>query len=485
MDNNKTTGNEITNEIADLLAWLMETYWDDPVGFAIDVVQFEPDEWQQDVLNDLASDPKVSVRSGQGVGKTGVESIAALWYLTCRPYPRVVATAPTLQQLNDILWSEIAKWKNRSPLLDILLEWTKTRIYMVGFEDRWFAVARTATRPENMQGFHEDYMLFIADEASGIADNILEAILGTLSGLENKLLMCGNPTRTSGVFFDSQNKDRADYKTHKVSARNSKRTSQENIAMLERKYGKDSDVIRVRVDGEFPKAEADSFIPLEFAELATQSNIAITGSQLHLGVDVARFGDDETVIAPRIGLKVFGLNCYNKQDTMVTAGWVLNIARQYQDSFPQIQEVFIKVDDSGVGGGVTDRLNEVNAEDGLGYYIVPINNGSKSDDEHYDNKGTESWATVRELLEENFSGHMQGNDLEVELPNDDKLISQLTTRKYRMTSKGKIALERKEDMKKRGLQSPDRADAVVLSFATNNGEFQHTAAPLVVGMARK
>lgn len=471
------------NVVATLTA-LLELYWADPVAFAEDMLDFYPDKWQAAAMMDVAQSEKTSVRSGQGVGKTGFESALVIWYLCCRPNPKVVCTAPTRQQLYDVLWAEISKWLSTSKVKN-LLEWTKTKVYMKGHGDRWFATARTATRPENMQGFHEDYMLFIVDEASGVADPILEAILGTLTGLENKLLLCGNPTRTSGVFFDSHNKDREHYKTHRVSSRDSNRTSRENIAMLENKYGKDSDVVRVRVDGEFPKAEADSFIPLEFAELATQSSVAIIGNELHLGVDVARFGDDETVIAPRIGLKVFDLNCYNKQDTMVTAGWVLNIARQYKDNFPQIQEVFIKVDDSGVGGGVTDRLNEVNAEDGLGYYIVPINNGSKSEDEHYDNKGTESWATVRELLEENFSGHMQGEELEIELPNDDKLISQLTTRKYHMTSKGKIALERKEDMKKRGLQSPDRADAVVLSFATNNGEFQHTAAPLVVGMVRR
>ena len=108
---------------------------------------------------DLAENPKVAIKSGQGVGKTGMEAVALLWFLSCFPYPRVVATAPTKQQLHDVLWSEISKWMSRSPLLSSILKWTKTYIYMIGNEKRWFAVARTATKPENMQGFHEDNII--------------------------------------------------------------------------------------------------------------------------------------------------------------------------------------------------------------------------------------------------------------------------------------------------------------------------------------
>lgn len=445
------------------LANLIDLYWDDPVAFGQDMCDFYPDEEQTAVMVDVAKHPKTSVRSGQGVGKTALEAVLVVWFLCCRPNPKIVCTAPTRQQLYDVLWAEIAKWLNSSKVKN-LLKWTKTKVYMVGHEDRWFATARTATRPENMAGFHEDYMLFVVDEASGIADPILETILGTLSGLENKLLMCSNPTRTSGVFYDSHNRDREHYRTHRISSRTSKRTSKDNIAMLERKYGKDSDVVRVRVDGEFPKAEADTFIALEIAELATKYKIELSGGVLHLGVDVARFGDDETVIAPRIGGKVFELRCYLKQDTMVTAGWVLATAQEFMELFPYIVQVEIKIDDDGVGGGVTDRLNEVIAELGLPYIVIPVHNGGKATDDHFENMGTQCWAAVKELLQLNFSNYIQGNRPFVELPDDEKLISQLTTRKYRMTSRGRVALERKEDMKKRGLRSPDRADAVALAF---------------------
>ena len=133
----------------------------DPVMFFREVLNFEPDEWQAEAARDLAANPKVSIKSGQGVGKTGLEAAVFLWFITCFPYPRIVATAPTKQQLHDVLWSEISKWMSKSELLSMLLKWTKTYVYMVGNEKRWFGVARTATKPENMQGFHEDNMLFI------------------------------------------------------------------------------------------------------------------------------------------------------------------------------------------------------------------------------------------------------------------------------------------------------------------------------------
>jgi hypothetical protein len=418
------------------------------------------------VLLDIANGPRVSVRSGQGVGKTGLEAVVALWFLSCFPFPKVICTAPTRQQLHDVLWAEISKWQAKSLILKRILKWTKTKIYMRNYEERWFATARTATKPENMQGFHEDHMLFIVDEASGVEDKIMEAILGTLSGEFNKLLMCGNPTRTSGTFYDSHNKDREDYKTHKVSCLDSPRTSKENIAMLKRKYGEGSDVWRVRVEGEFPRGESDTFISLEAALFAKDEvRIQPSGDTLYIGCDVARFGDDETTIYARIGMAIVASHFHHKEGTMVTAGWVLHLIKTVRAEHPEVSYVEIRIDDDGVGGGVTDRLNEVNDEMNLGYEIIPVRNGSASDDDHYGNKGAETWGNIKSLLDENMSNFILGQPGVIQLPDDEKLITQLTTRKWRMGSNGRIYLEKKEEMKKRGLQSPDRADALVLSFA--------------------
>lgn len=443
-------------------------YQKDPVLFAREVLLFEPDEWQKDALMDLAENPKVAIKSGQGVGKTGMEAVALLWFLTCFPYPRVVATAPTKQQLHDVLWSEVAKWQERSPLLKSILKWTKTYIYMVGHEKRWFATARTATKPENMQGFHEDNMLFIIDEASGVADPIMEAILGTLSGGNNKLLMCGNPTKTSGTFYDAFYSSRWMYKCHTVSSEDSPRTSKDNIKALIDRFGYDSNVVRVRVRGLFPKQEDDVFISLQLLEDAIKLELdseeeagekELTPDRIDIGVDVARFGDDDTVIAQKLDKLIPDPLIRHGQDTMRTVGDIVKMYKELMDRFPNYSDyVYVKIDDTGVGGGVSDRLKEVKEEEKLDkLLVVPVNFAKKAPKsksaKFYDDIVTWMWSNVRDMLE----------DHELKLPDDAVLVGEFSTRKYHFISNGKQRLESKEDLKKRGLHSPDRADAVALA----------------------
>lgn len=443
-------------------------YRKDPVAFAREVLVFEPDEWQKSALMDLAANPKVAIKSGQGVGKTGMEAVCLLWFLCCYPYPRIVATAPTKQQLHDVLWSEVNKWMSRSPLLSDILKWTKTYIYMRNYEKRWFAVARTATKPENMQGFHEDNMLFIVDEASGVADPIMEAILGTLSGANNKLLMCGNPTRTSGTFFDAFNSDRAIYKCHTVSSADSPRTNKENIESLIRKYGEDSNVVRVRVKGLFPDQEDDVFIMLSIIEHCTMLDLPedVPIKRISFGVDVARYGSDETIIAKNVGGNITLPVMFRGQSLMTTVGKIVQQYRAVIKEFPSYKgDIYINIDDCGLGGGVTDRLEEVKQEEKLyRMVIIPVNAAGRVPDDVvndrqerandiYDNMTTYLWGIVKDLL--------VGEG--IKLQNDNELVAQLSCRKYRLTSRGKMLLESKEEMKKRGISSPDRADAVALS----------------------
>ena len=452
----------------------LEVYYDDPAAFLEDFLSMKCDGWQDEVAADIAAYPKVAVKSGQGVGKTALEAGLIIWFLVCRPYSRVIATAPTMQQLYNVLWAEIKKWLDSSAIQELLV-WTKTKVYVEGDSERWFAIAKTATKPESMQGFHEDHMLIVVDEASGVTDPIMEALLGTLTGWDNKLLLMGNPNRIEGVFYDAFNKDRDKYRTHTVSSRNSGRTSKETIEMLETKYGKDSDVCRVRIDGQFPKGALDSFISLETVELACSKENHIRQSDiesakvLHIGVDVARFGDDKTVITPRISAKIYEFRKYSKKDTMETAGNVIRCCKDYMGRFLHIRKCLIKVDDTGVGGGVTDRLKEVIREEKLPYAVVPVNNGDSASDDYYFNLGSQIWGNIKELLESNFSNNLQGKqDVQIELPHDEEMIKQLSVRKYHMTSKGKIQLESKEDMKKRGLGSPDTADSLSLALYEPN-----------------
>lgn len=440
-------------------------YQKNPVLFAKEVCSFTPDPWQEAVLMDIGNSPKVSVRSGHGVGKTGVEAVTLLWFLSCFRFPKVIATAPTRQQLNDILWSEVEKWRSRSPLLKEILTWTKTYVYMKGYEKRWFAVAKTASEPENMQGFHEENMLIIVDEASGVEDDIMEAVLATLSGKNNKLLMCANPTRTTGTFYDSHNRDRGMYKCHRVSSLDSTRTNKENIASFIRKYGEHSNVVKVRVYGDFPAQEDDTFIPLSLIEQTTLNELEIEKiNRASLGVDVARYGDDETIIASNIGGKIEIPVVRHGQSLMTTVGDIVMQYKQIVKDYPQYTGVItVNIDDTGLGGGVTDRLEEVKTEQRLRRMeIVPVNFGNKppqdGSEEHYQDISTYMWATVKAEME----------NKEISVPNDEELVAQFSVRKYSITSQGKIMLESKKDMKARGIKSPDRADAVALSCYTQN-----------------
>ncbi len=457
-----------------------------PVEFAREVLMFEPDEWQAEALSDLAISPKVAIKSGQGVGKTGMEAVALLWFLCCFPFPRIVATAPTKQQLHDVLWSEASKWMSRSPLLSEILKWTKTYIYMRNYEKRWFAVARTATKPENMQGFHEDNMLFIVDEASGVADPIMEAILGTLSGENNKLLMCGNPTKTSGTFFDAFNGDRAQYRCHTVSSRNSPRTNKDNIASLDRKYGKDSNVVKVRVDGEFPEQEDDVFMNISWLEHSIQTDISDgtlraigeyvdeAGNlvcqpekiwRVDIGCDVARFGDDKTVIGYRINEVVRIYKKYNGQDTTWTSGMIAELFKEIREKYHYKGPIPVKVDDGGVGGGVVDQLRGfIRTDPALfsGMHVFPVNFGQPIKHPHYADTTTFMMAVVRDLVAPYDADGKDRGIPEVVLPNDNDMIGQLSCRKYAFTSNGKQKVESKKDMKDRGLPSPDEADCILL-----------------------
>ena len=441
----------------------MLRYIHDPVSFVREILQAEPDEWQKDTLMAIASNPRVAVRSGHGVGKTTLEAWILLWFMFTRPFPKVPCTAPTKQQLHDVLWAEVSKWMEKSPILKKYYEWQKTKIIQKQHSERWFAVAKTSNKPENVAGFHEEHILFIVDEGSGVADNIYETIEGALTTDDAKIIVCGNPTKNTGVFHDAFFKDRALYWTRKVSCLESNRVVPEYAERIAKKYGKASNVYRVRVLGEFPKTEPDVFIPIDFVEAAIMRETVAEG-HLELGVDVARFGDDESVIVSRMGLKMLSLDTYQKQDTMATTGWVLNIAKEQMRKYAK-PACTIKIDDDGVGGGVTDRLREVIREEGLNITVIDCHNGGVADDKsHYENWGTESWANFRDMLQNE----------QVELIDDDDLVGQLTTRKYGISSKAKIAIERKKDMKKRGLSSPDRADATVLAFATSGREVDPT-----------
>lgn len=440
----------------------MQNYINAPHIFTRQVLGVVPDDWQEEALQAIGSRSRVAIRSGHGVGKTALEAWICLWFLFTRLYPKIPCTAPTQRQLYDILWPEISKWMERSEILKALFDWRKTKVSSRVAPERWFATARTASKPENMAGFHEDHILFICDEASGIDDRIFETIEGALTTADAKLLLCGNPTRNSGVFKRAFFEDRDLYYTQKISCFDSGRVTDEYSQLLIRQYGMDSDVVRVRVLGEFPKAEPDGLIALEMVEAAMMRDSlnedVKNGNAVTIGADIARFGDDETVIVPRIGGRVLEVNHYTKKDTMETAGNILQAAERMMAQYGK-QRAVIYVDDDGVGGGVTDRLREVIYERKIRATVFDCHNGGAAADKaHYANFAAEGWCRLKALFQ---SGAIQ-------LPQDDELAAQLSTRKYKVNSCGQIALEDKATYKKRTRRSPDRADALVLAFTENS-----------------
>jgi hypothetical protein len=387
----------------------------------------------------------IAVRSGHGIGKTAVEAWAILWFLTLHMYSRVPCTAPTGHQLDDVLWPEVNYWLQRSIFRDALV-WSKTRLAVRGHEESWFAVPRSANKPENLQGFHAEHCMFVVDEAPGVEQEIMDVVEGALTNAGARLLMCGNPTKLSGTFYNAFHKDRRLYRTFAFSSIDSPLVSEEYAQRIADKYGVESDVYRVRVLGKFPKGTPDTFIRLDAVEGAVTREVKPEGPY-QIGVDPARYGDDSSVICYRRGYHVFPLEGFHGINTTRLAGEVARLVREIRETDPDSGTITVNVDDTGVGGGVTDQLEEYERE--LDIEVMPQSFGGAGD-EDYDDQAAAMWGYIKELLPE------------LDLPDDQELVSELTTRKYTVKPNGKIKLERKEDMKKRGLTSPDHGDALAL-----------------------
>src|SRR5439155_6516448 len=257
---------------------------------------------------------KVSVRSGHGIGKSSCAAWAILWHLETHAYSKVPCTAPTAQQLRDILWGELSKWRRHADEqsarrgdhpdlhLSVLFHLTQDRLYDLAAPE-WAATARTARKesPEALQGFHAKYLLFVIDEASSIDEAIFEAAEGALSTPGARVLMLGNPTRNSGTFAASYKQHREEYVALHFRSQDSPLVDPSYRERLVRKWGEGSNVVRVRADGEFPRQEDDMLISLELTEpCLTRERVPGEGTR-RLGVDVARMGSDRTVLVLRHG----------------------------------------------------------------------------------------------------------------------------------------------------------------------------------------
>ena len=422
-----------------------------PALFAQEVLGANPTEQQWQGSKALVEKRRASIRSGHGTGKSSFMAWCVLWFLSSYFPAKVPCTAPTSHQLEDVLWSEIAKWHRamteRFPALGGELEWSSGAFRLKAAPNEAFAVARTSRpeKPEALQGFHAENILFLIDEASGVAESVFQVAEGALSTEGAYVVMAANPTRQEGYFYDSHHKMRERWAALHWSGEDSPNVSKSYIDDMRAKYGIDSPIYQVRVLGNFVTAE-DGVIPLELCESAKARDVAPTNGNIVWGLDVARFGNDSTAIAKRRGnTQMEPTREWFGKDTMQTAGL---IKKEYDEAITR--PVSINVDVIGIGAGVVDRLKE------LGLPVRGVNVAeSASVSDRYSRLRDELWFRGREWLAAR----------DCRLADDDALIAELTTAKYSLLSNGKIKVEGKDEMKKRGVTSPNRADAFLLTFA--------------------
>lgn len=426
-----------------------------PAEFAREVLGAEPTEQQLQAGRAVVERRRVSIRSGHGTGKSTFMAWCVIWFLACYFPAKVPATAPTSHQLDDVLWAEIAKWhrrmKERLPAFADDYEWSAGAYKLKSAPSESFAVPRTSRpeRPEALQGFHSENILFLIDEASGVSDNVFEVAEGALSTDGSFVVMAANPTRQSGYFFDSHHKMRSAWAALHWSGEDSPMVSRQYIENMAKKYGRHSPVFKVRVLGEFIGA-VDGVISLELCEAARIRDVEVnSAAPIVWGVDVARFGDDSSALAKRKGNhQLEPIREWWGKDTMQTVG----IVKAEYDA-AKVKPQAINVDVIGIGSGVVDRLKELHLP-GVGVNVAESESANANPEISFNRLRDELWWKGREWLEAR----------DCKLADDDETIAELTTPSYTILSNGRIQVERKDDMKKRGIKSPNRADAWLLTF---------------------
>ena len=423
----------------------------DPALFVETVLHATPQKWQAQALDAIAKHDRVAIKSGHGVGKTAFESWVVLWWLMTHYPCKVAVTANSAHQLSDVLWTEIDRWARNMPsAFKDLLEFKSDKISLKGATDS-FAVARTSRRenPESLAGFHSPHMLFVVEEASGVPNVIFETASGALSTPGAKIIMCGNPTRSDGYFYDAFHNDRDKWHCITVSCEEGEYVDPKFIDEMAQKYGAESNVFKVRVLGEFPTQSDDVLLPLHLIEDAVTRDVeAGPTTPVVWGLDVARFGGDRSALAKRQGnVLVEPIKTWQNKDLMELAGIVLS---EY-DAVPySMRPQAIYIDAIGLGAGLADRLRELD----MPAVAVSVSETASLKD-RFNRLRDELFWSCREWFEAR----------DCHIPDDGTLMAELSGIRYKYLSTGKLKVESKDEMKRRGQRSPDVADAFVLTFA--------------------
>ena len=415
---------------------------------------------QKQFLEALPFQKKISIRSGHGTGKDASAAWAILWFMATRVYAKVVCTAPTARQLNDVLWSEISKWHRNSAIESEFIIQSE-KIFHRGAPKEWWVrsvspsvKASKEDQAETLAGFHGDHLLIIVDEASGVADPVFVPVEGALTQEDNRVVLIGNPTRNHGYFHETQFHPeiaKSWFRLH-WDSRESEIVDAAYPAYMANKYGLDSNVFRIRVAGLPPLEDARTLIPLFWAEQCIGREIEVAEDEdIYLGVDIARYGEDSSVVLPRYGLKILPWVTFQGMNTITVGDEILQ-------TYDEIDASGVGIDSIGVGGPVADYLRKRRLPK-----VFDVNvTWASSDPSRYHRLRDELWWRVREKC---MYGYYSFPD--VKRPGEvislgQELANELSTPYYDQ-DKGPIKVESKKDMKKRGFPSPNIADALCIT----------------------
>lgn len=430
----------------------------EPAAFIRDWMGVDLWDKQIEIAEAVRDHRRVAVKSCHSSGKSFLSARLVLWFLHAFPGSVVITTAPTANQVENILWRELraAFSASKRPLLGRPLT---TRVEIA---PDWYALGFKAddAAPDRFQGFHAEYILIVVDEAAGVVGRVYEALDAIMTSEHARMLLIGNPTNPTGQFYNAFHASRSIYHTITIAAADTPNIqagqvvrpyliTQQWVNEAIEEHGEASPYVQSRVYAEFPSIGTNVLIPLAWIDHANNNRAdekETEAAELEAGLDVAYTGEDENALCVRRGAQVIAEYAWSGMDTMQSVGRVREILADY----PTLSA--LKVDIIGYGAGVGNRLRE------LGYPVYDINVGSRSSDpEQFRNLRCELWWMIRERFrEQRIAG-----------PLNERTIAQLADIRYKYdSSHTKPVIESKPDAKKRGVKSPDRADAVLLAFMT-------------------
>ena len=446
-----------------------------PVAFAREILGVHPWAKQVEVLDALARHRRVAVKSGNGLGKGFCAAVAVLWFIHAHQDDAIaLSTAPTFRQVRHVLWRQIRRLY-RPAARALGGEMLHTRWDLA---DNRYALGLSADGADQFQGFHSPNMLIVVDEAEGVSDEIYEAIESIMTSADPLLLLIGNPTSMSGAFRRAFHEERNLYRPVTISALESPNVQAGQVVIPglttaqwveERKqiWGETGNLYRARVLGQFPAQGQDTLISLSDIEAAIKGPVVdavswtidsqtVIGSEraaaedVILAVDVARYGPDSSVILRRRGDRVEDIQSFHDIDTMRLASRVADAIRDHNPAYVHIDEI-------GVGSGVVDRLRQ------LGHPVYGVNVARKArNDKKFANLRAEGYARIRDRF----------LSRRIYIPDDRRLIAELSSLRYSYDSSDRLKIESKEEIRKRNLPSPDKADALMLAFLPPPGKFR-------------